>query len=111
MAADRRTAHQVARLLSDPAAVGIRCASGVLDPSRRERDEEQDIDPLHERGLDGEEIAREHARPPGLAGTSATMSVLAPAPVAGPLRAAPCAPTSPRHRHRDPLARRRSAYI
>src|SRR5215218_7719467 len=34
----------------------------VLDPSRRERDEEQDVDPLQKGRLDGEEVAGEHAR-------------------------------------------------
>jgi hypothetical protein len=53
---------QVARLLGDPAAVRIRRAGDVLDPSRCERDKEQDVDPLQERGLDGEEVAGEHAR-------------------------------------------------
>src|SRR5919106_2452887 len=43
---------QVARLLDDPAAVRIRGAGDVLDPPRRQRDEEEDIDPLQEGGLD-----------------------------------------------------------
>jgi hypothetical protein len=38
--------HEVARLLGDPAAVRIRGAGDVLDPSRCQRDEEQDVDPL-----------------------------------------------------------------
>ena len=37
---------QVARLLGDSAAVRIGCAGDVLDPPRRQRDEEQDVDPL-----------------------------------------------------------------
>ena len=53
---------EVARLLGDPVAVRIRRASDILDPPRRERDEEQDVDPLQERGLNREEIASEHAR-------------------------------------------------
>jgi hypothetical protein len=53
---------EVARLLGDPGSVRVRRASDVLDPPRRERDEEQDVDPLQERCLDGEEIAGEHAR-------------------------------------------------
>jgi hypothetical protein len=53
--------HQVARLLRDPAPVRIGGASDVLDPSRRQRDKEHDVDPLQERSLDGEEIAGEHA--------------------------------------------------
>lgn len=54
--------HDVARLLGDPATVGIGGARDVLDPARRERDEEQDVNPLQERGLDGKEVTGEHAR-------------------------------------------------
>jgi hypothetical protein len=36
-------------LLGDPAAVWIRRAGDVLDPSRRDRDEEEDVDPLEKR--------------------------------------------------------------
>src|SRR6266540_3251236 len=53
---------QVARLLGDPAAVRSRRAGDVLDPPRRERDEEEDVDPLQKGGFDGEEVAGEHAR-------------------------------------------------
>src|SRR6059058_2805809 len=53
---------EVARLLGEPASVRIRAAGEVLDPSRRERDEEEDIDPLQEDGLDREEVTRKHAR-------------------------------------------------
>lgn len=53
---------EVARLLGDPASVRIRAAGDVLDPPSRERDEEQDVDPLQKNGLDREEVAREHAR-------------------------------------------------
>src|SRR5215218_9376085 len=38
--------HEVARLLGDPATVRIRAAREVLDPPRRQRDEDQDVDPL-----------------------------------------------------------------
>jgi hypothetical protein len=38
--------HEVARLLGGPPAVRIRAARHVLDPSRRQRDEEQDVDSL-----------------------------------------------------------------
>src|SRR2546425_10408683 len=55
---------QVARLLGDPAAVRSRRAGDVLDLSRRERDEEEDVDPLQKGGFDGEEVAGEHARRP-----------------------------------------------
>src|SRR6266487_5499718 len=47
-----------------PAPVGIRGGGDVLDPSRRERDEEQDLDPLEKRGLDGEEVTARDARRP-----------------------------------------------
>ena len=53
---------EVARLLGHPTPVGIRGGGDVLDPSRRERDEEQHVDPLEKRGLDGEEVAGKHAR-------------------------------------------------
>jgi hypothetical protein len=36
---------EVARLLGDPASIWVRTAGDVLDPSRRNRDEEEDIDP------------------------------------------------------------------
>src|SRR6266516_4854439 len=52
---------EVARLLGDPGPVRVRVASDVLDPSRRERDEEEDVDPLQKDG-DGEEVAGERAR-------------------------------------------------
>jgi hypothetical protein len=53
---------KVACLLCHPAPVGLRGGGNVLDPSRCERDEEQDVDPLEKRGLDGEEVAGKHAR-------------------------------------------------
>jgi hypothetical protein len=53
---------QVARLLGSPASVRIRAAGDVLDPPSRERDEEEDVDPLQKNGLNREEVAREHAR-------------------------------------------------
>jgi hypothetical protein len=49
--------HQVARLLCCPAAVGVRGTGDVLDPSRRQRNEEQHVDPLQKGGLNGEEVA------------------------------------------------------
>ncbi len=54
--------REVARLLSDPASVRVRAAGDVLDPPGRERDEEEDVDPPQKDGLDGEEVAGEHAR-------------------------------------------------
>src|SRR5215216_5484831 len=53
---------EVARLLCHPAPVGIRGGGDVLDPSRRERDEKEDVEPLQKDGLDREEVAGEHAR-------------------------------------------------
>jgi hypothetical protein len=52
---------EVARLLGHPAPIGVRGGGDVLDSSRRERDEEQHVDPLEKRGLNGEEVARKHA--------------------------------------------------
>src|SRR5918996_83603 len=53
---------QVARSLGDPASVRTRGTGDVLDSSRRQRDEEEDVEPLQERCLDGEEVAGERAR-------------------------------------------------
>jgi hypothetical protein len=52
----------VARLLGDPAPVRAQAAGDVLDPPARERDKEEDIDPLKEDGLDGQKVAGKHAR-------------------------------------------------
>src|SRR5918994_6328732 len=46
--------EEVARLLDDPSAVRIRGAGDVLDPPGRERNEEEDVDPLQEGRLHGE---------------------------------------------------------
>src|SRR5439155_25356140 len=54
--------NEVSRLLGGPTAVRIRRAGDVLDPSRRQRDEEEDVDPLQEGGFHGEKVAGEHAR-------------------------------------------------
>jgi hypothetical protein len=43
---------EVACLLDDPASVRVRAAGDVLNPPGRERDEEEDVDPLQEHGLD-----------------------------------------------------------
>ncbi len=63
----------VAGLLRDPGAVRVRGAGDELDSARRERDEEEDVDPLQPERLDGEEVAGERAgsllaqkRPPRL---------------------------------------------
>jgi hypothetical protein len=52
---------EVARLLGDPASVRVSAGGDVLDPPGRERDEEEDVDPLQEGCLDGEKVAGEHA--------------------------------------------------
>src|SRR5262249_24759921 len=52
---------EVPRLLRGPAAVRIRGAGDVLDPPRRERDEEEHVDPRQVDGTDREEVAGEHA--------------------------------------------------
>src|SRR5215207_5379698 len=65
-----------ARLLCDPASVGLRAGGDVLDPSRRERDEEQHVDSLQEGGLGGEEVAGKHAR--GLRAQKRTLRRIAP---------------------------------
>src|SRR6266545_5756095 len=48
--------------LGCPASVRFRTGGDVFDPPGGERDEEEDIDPLHEDGLDGQEVAGQHAR-------------------------------------------------
>jgi hypothetical protein len=61
---------------------GLVRTSDVLDPPGRERDEEQDVDPLEERGLDGQDetLTPIPLSSPTILGMSATTSVLAPAP-------------------------------
>src|SRR5262245_30997438 len=54
--------HQVPCLLGHPVSVGVAGAGDVLDPPPRERDEEQDVDPLEKCRLDSEEVAGDHAR-------------------------------------------------
>ena len=68
---------QVARLLVDPAAVGIRRAGDVLDPSRREQCCRKAVST-------GEEVAGEHARRLRSQGTLATTSAFAEAPAGDP---------------------------
>jgi hypothetical protein len=53
---------EVTRLLCDPAPVRARTAGDVLDPPLRERDEEEDIDPLKEDGVDRQKVAGKRAR-------------------------------------------------
>jgi hypothetical protein len=93
---------EVARLLGDPASVRVRTAGEVLDPPGRERDEEQDIDPLQEDCLDGEEVARRACSPPALARRWSTTNVLVVAPAGDQPRATPCAPRFPKPRSRGP---------
>jgi len=54
--------HQAARLLRRPDAVRVRRARDVLDPSPRKRDEEQHVDPLQERSLNGQGVAGQRGR-------------------------------------------------
>jgi hypothetical protein len=54
--------HQVTSLLRRPVPIRVRRARDVLGPSRRERDEEQDVDPLQKHRLDGQEVARQRGR-------------------------------------------------
>ena len=54
--------QQVASLLGRPGPVRVSRARDVLDPPRRERDEEQNVDPLQKRGLDRQEVARQRRR-------------------------------------------------
>src|SRR5262249_15588325 len=59
---------EVPRLLRHPAAVGVWTGGDIFDPPRRERDEEQDVDPLQKGGLDAEKATQ-----PGLlAGAAAS---------------------------------------
>jgi hypothetical protein len=53
---------EVSRLLGDPASVRARAAVDGLDPPGRERNEEEDLDPLQEDRFDREEVGGEHAR-------------------------------------------------
>jgi hypothetical protein len=85
---------EVARLLGCPAPVGIRGGGDVLDPSRRERDEEQHVDPLKKRGLDGEEVAGKHARRMRAQEHAPRRNGSAPVPAEDLLEAAPSAPKS-----------------
>ena len=54
--------QQVARLLGHPAAVRVGRDPGEVDAAGRELDEEQDVEPLQEERVDGEEVALENAR-------------------------------------------------
>jgi hypothetical protein len=54
--------YQVARLLRRPDSVRVRRAGDKLDPPRRKRDEEQHVDPLQERRLNGQEVAGQRSR-------------------------------------------------
>src|SRR6266508_362139 len=54
--------QQVTRLLGHPPAVGIRRDPCQMDATSRQLHEEQDVEPLEEDGVDGEEVALENAR-------------------------------------------------
>src|SRR5262249_32783566 len=53
---------EVARLLGDPGAGRVGGAAGEVDAASAEFDEEEDVVAAQRDRLDGEEIAREHAR-------------------------------------------------
>src|SRR6266540_520522 len=54
--------QQVARLLSNPAAVGVGRDPGEVDAAGPELDEEQNVEALQEERVDREEVALEDAR-------------------------------------------------
>jgi hypothetical protein len=67
---------ELAGLLSAPCAGGAGGAASDMDAAATQLDEEENVQPLQRDGLDGEEVAREHAlrlssqeRSPGRAGT------------------------------------------
>jgi hypothetical protein len=51
---------ELASLLGNPGAGGIRRAAGNVDSSATELDEEEHMQPLRPDGLDGEEVDRDH---------------------------------------------------
>ena len=57
-----RLHDEVASLLGDPGAVGVGSAGDELEPARREREEEEHIDPLQRERLDREEIERDSSK-------------------------------------------------
>jgi hypothetical protein len=54
--------QQVTCLLRDPRPVGIRRDPGEPDATRRQLDEEQDVEPFQEQRVDGQEIALKDPR-------------------------------------------------
>src|SRR3954469_6087999 len=52
----------LARRLRDPDVAWMLGAARCVDPAATKLDEEQDVEPCREDGVDGEEVAREHAR-------------------------------------------------
>src|SRR5713101_3745665 len=53
---------EVARLLNDPGSCRVRRAAGEVDAPAFEFDEEEHVEAVQRDGLDGEEVAGEHAR-------------------------------------------------
>ena len=73
--------RQLARLLRDPGVAWMLGTARYVDPAATKLDEEQDVEPCREDAVDGEEVAREHARrlaadelAPGDAGSPARRS-------------------------------------
>src|SRR5438093_7376624 len=54
--------RELARLLRDPGAAWMLGAARYVHPAAPKLDEEQDVEPSREDRVDGEEVAREHAR-------------------------------------------------
>jgi hypothetical protein len=54
--------RQLAGLLRDPGVAWMLGAARDVDPAATQLDEEEDVEPCREDGVDGEEVAREHAR-------------------------------------------------
>jgi hypothetical protein len=96
---------EVARLLGDPASVWVRAAGDVLAPPGRERDEDEDVDPLQEDGLDREEVAGEHTS------CSRSLSLAVTGHKAGRLVSPVCARATKPRKVGERFRKRRAATI
>src|SRR5206468_8113956 len=54
--------RELARLLGDPGAAWMLGAARYVHPAAPKLDEEEDVEPSREDAVNGEEVAREHAR-------------------------------------------------